>query len=69
MGDWNVILDPKLDKGGRDASGLDRCESSLIDLLANHDLVSSGSPRVGDVDVTNRFALWQDLNLSGQSVG
>ena len=39
MGDWNVILDPNLDRGGRGASGSDRCESSLIDLLAKHDLV------------------------------
>ena len=39
MGGWNAILDPKIDKGGRGASGLDRCESSLIDLLAEHDLV------------------------------
>ena len=39
MGDWNTILDPKLDRGGQSASGLDRCESSLIDLLTVHDLV------------------------------
>ena len=37
MGDWNAILDPKLDKAGQSASGLDRCESSLINLLAMHD--------------------------------
>ena len=34
MVDWNVILDPKLVKGGRGASGSDRCESGLIDLVA-----------------------------------
>ena len=39
MGDWNAILDPKLDKGGWGARGSDRCESSLIDLLAEYDLV------------------------------
>ena len=39
MGDWNAILDPKLDKGGWGASSSDRCESSLINLLAKHDLV------------------------------
>ena len=29
MGDWNAILDPKIDKVGRGASRLGRCESSL----------------------------------------
>ena len=38
MDDWNAILDPKLDRD-RDANGSDRCESSLIDLLAEYDLV------------------------------
>ena len=39
IGDWNAILDPKIDKVGRGASRLGRCESSLIDLMARHDLV------------------------------
>ena len=39
MGDWNAILDPKIDKGGRGASGSERCESSLRDLMADFDLV------------------------------
>ena len=39
MGDWNAILDPKVDKGGWGASGLGRCESSLIDFLAEFDLI------------------------------
>ena len=39
MDDWEAIFDPKLDKAGQGASGLDRCESSLIDLLAEHDLI------------------------------
>ena len=39
MGDWNAILDPKLDKGGWGARGSDKCESSLTDFLAEHDLV------------------------------
>ena len=39
VGDWNAILDPKIDKGGRGARGLDWCESSLIDLLAEHNLI------------------------------
>ena len=37
VSDWNVILDPKLDKAGW---GTDRCNSSLIDLLTEHDLVN-----------------------------
>ena len=39
MGDWNTILDPKVDKGGQGARGLERCESSLIDFLAKFDLI------------------------------
>ena len=39
MGDWNAILDPKVDKGGRGARGLGRRESSLIDFLADFDLI------------------------------
>ena len=37
--DWNAILDPKIDKVGRGASRLERCESSLVDLITHHDLV------------------------------
>ena len=39
MGDWNAILDPKIDKVGRGARGLGRCESSLVSLVTCHDLV------------------------------
>ena len=39
MGDWNAILDPKIDDVGRGACRLGRCESSLIGLMACHDLV------------------------------
>ena len=39
VGDWNAILDPKIDNPRRSASGLDRCERSLIDLMAQHDLI------------------------------
>ena len=39
MGDWNAILDPKIDKDGREASRLGRCESSLGGLMTHHDLV------------------------------
>ena len=39
MGDWNAILDPKIDKVRWGASGLERCESSLVGFVARHDLV------------------------------
>ena len=39
MGDWNAILDPKVDKDGWGARRLERCESSLIDFLAEFDLI------------------------------
>ena len=39
VGDWNAILDPKIDRAGRGASGLARCESGLSDLLTEFDLV------------------------------
>ena len=39
MGDWNAIVDPKIDKDGRGARWLERCESSLIDFLAKFDLI------------------------------
>ena len=39
MGDWNAILDPKIDKVRRGASRLGRCESNLVGLMTRHDLV------------------------------
>ena len=39
MGDLNAILDPKIDKVGRRATRLGRCESSLVGLMTHHDLV------------------------------
>ena len=39
MGDWNAILDPKIDKVGRGASRRGRCESSLVGFMTRHDLV------------------------------
>ena len=39
VADWNVIFEPKIDKARQDASGSDRCESSLIDLVSEHNLV------------------------------
>ena len=40
MEDWNAILNPKIDKVGRGARRLGRCESSLVDLMTRHDLVN-----------------------------
>ena len=37
--DWNAFLEPKIYYAWWRASGSDKCESSLIDLLAVHDLV------------------------------
>ena len=39
MGDWNVILDPKIDKVGRGARRLGRCEISLVGLMTRHNLI------------------------------
>ena len=39
VGDWNAILDSKIDRIRRGASRLGRYESSLIDFIARHDLV------------------------------
>ena len=39
MGDWNAILDPKIDKVGQGASRLGRYDSSLAGLMTRHDLV------------------------------
>ena len=39
MDDWNVILDPKIDRIGRGARGSGRRESSLIDPMARYILV------------------------------
>ena len=40
MGDWNAILDPKIDKVDRGANRLGRCESSLVGFMTRHDLVN-----------------------------
>ena len=39
IGDWNAILDLKIDRVGREARGLGKCENSLIDFMARHDVV------------------------------
>ena len=39
MGDWNAILDPKIDKVGRVAWRTGRCDSNLVGLMTLHDLV------------------------------
>ena len=40
MGDWNAILDPKIDKVGQGASHAGRCESSLVSFVTRHGLVN-----------------------------
>ena len=39
IGDWNAILDPKIDKVGRGTRRMGRCDSSLVDLMTRHNLV------------------------------
>ena len=39
MGDWNAVLDPKIDRAEGGSRGSGRCESSMIDFMARHDLV------------------------------
>ena len=39
MGDWNAILDPNIDKVGRGANILGRCERSFVGFMTRHDLV------------------------------
>ena len=39
MGDWNAILDPKIDKVGRVTRRTGRYDSSLVGLMTRHDLV------------------------------
>ena len=40
VGDWNAILDPKIDRVGRGARGLGRCESILFDLITRYNLMT-----------------------------
>ena len=39
VGDWNAILDSKIDKVRRGVSIFGRCKNSLTDLMARYDLV------------------------------
>ena len=39
MGDWNAILDPKIDKVGWGARRTGRSDSSLVGLMTHHNLV------------------------------
>ena len=39
MGDWNAILDPKIDNVGRRANRLGRCESCLVSFMTRHDSI------------------------------
>ena len=68
VGDWNAILDPKLDKDGLCSTGSDSCESSFAGRVRFSRQVLSGLLRAGDVDVANWFAFWPDSDLSGQSL-
>ena len=62
MVDWKAILDPKIDKVGRGACRLGRCESSLIDFMARHDLVDRFL-----LDHTGReMWTWLDSSLSAK---
>ena len=63
MGDWNAILDPKLNRGGRGATGLDGCEIRLIDLLAEHELVD----RLRQDHPGREMWTWLRSSPSGQS--
>ena len=38
-GDWNAILDPKIDRASRGASGTVRCDSALSGFLTEFDLI------------------------------
>ena len=39
VGDWNAVLDPKIDRADRGVSGVARCDSGLSDFLTEFDLV------------------------------
>ena len=39
VGDWNAILDPKINRTGRGASGSGSCKSSLVNFLAEFYLI------------------------------
>ena len=63
--DWNVILDPKIDKAGRGASGLDRCESSLVDFMPRFQLLSSvisGREMWSWIDSSPYVRIWSYLD-------
>ena len=62
VGDWSVILDPKMEKAERGAIASDRCENSLINLLAEHDLADKFR-----LDHPEReMQTWRNNSLSGQ---
>ena len=65
MGDWNTILDTKIDRGRQGVKGVngsDRFESGLIDLLAEHDLVNRSRLDHPGQDMWS----WQGVSPSGQ---
>ena len=65
VGDWNAILDPNIDRAGRGASSLARCDSALLDFLTEFELVDRFRL---DVDVDRKFVLWPGPVLPRQSV-
>ena len=57
MGDWNAILDPKIDKVGRGANRLERWESSLVCFM-------TGSVTKGVITLLKKGDrhVWEDLD-------
>ena len=66
-GDWNVILDPKIDRVERGVRRYGRCESSLVNLMAHHDFVDRfrQGGRCGRGKIVHPLSM---QILSGQSV-
>ena len=62
MGNWNAILDPKIDKVGQGARKLGRCESCLVDLMTRHDLVD----RFGPEHTEREMWTWLDSSPSAK---
>ena len=61
-GDWNAILDPNIDRAGRGASGLAKCEGSLFDFLTEFDLID----RYRLVHPGREMWMWLGNSPSGQ---
>ena len=68
MGDWNAILDPKIDKVGRVAIRTGRCDSNLVGLMTRHDLVDRFRLDHPGREMWTWLALCQSRFLLGQSI-